>query len=79
VPIVEMLRDCSQSLHRERAGRIVVYSEIDIRMIVGGAARARSTEHDRDDAVDFRNARDNLAQYFFDLLGIRHAPSVGRD
>ena len=47
-------------------------------MLVGGAAGARSTEHDRGNAVELRNARDNLAQYFFDLLGTSHAASVGR-
>src|SRR5712692_4265324 len=59
MPIVQLLRGRSQSHRRERTRRVVVDSKIDIRAIVGGATRARSTEHNRDDAVDLRNARDN--------------------
>ena len=52
VTIVKFLRSRSQSRNREWMLAVVINSKIDIRMFVGSPARPRSTEHDRQNALN---------------------------
>jgi hypothetical protein len=57
--------------------RVVIDSQIDVRMFVGGAACSRSAEHDRVDAVDLRDAGNYLSEYLVDFELSGHPSRLG--
>jgi hypothetical protein len=76
--IVQLLRSRSQSHCREGPLGAVVNPQIDIGSLVSRPARPRTTEHNRRDAFDLRDAGNNLADYFVDFALSGHASSISR-
>src|SRR5271154_791472 len=67
--IVQLLRSRFQSHYREGPLGVVVNPQIDIGALVRRPASPRTAQHDRRDALDLRDAGNNLADYFVDARG----------
>ena len=76
--IVQLLRSRFQSHCREGTLSVVVNPQIDIGVLVSSPARPRTAQHDRRDALDLRDASNDLADYFVDFALSGHASSISR-
>jgi hypothetical protein len=76
--IVQLPCSRFQSHCRERTISVIVNPQIDIGSLVGSPARPRTAQHDRRDALDLRDASNDLADYFVDFALSGHASSISR-